>query len=90
MIDIETVKELQGTGKFDKMSTDADETEHSMEMHLPYIYKMLSQSFKSAAEYPPLVPILVGNTNADAEKSYGKILAPYLADPTLPFLYLLK
>jgi AmmeMemoRadiSam system protein B len=68
------------------MSTDADETEHSMEMHLPYIYKMLSQSFKSAAEYPPLIPILVGNTSASAEKSYGEILAPFLADPTSVFV----
>ncbi|KAH6724740.1 MEMO1 family [Leptodontidium sp. MPI-SDFR-AT-0119] len=86
VIDTATVKKLQDTGEFDKMSTSADETEHSLEMHLPYIYKMLSQSFKSAAEYPPLVPILVGNTKAEAEKSYGKILAPYLADPTSVFV----
>jgi MEMO1 family protein len=75
-IDRDTVAELMKTGKFDTMSTDADETEHSMEMHLPYIYKMLSQNFKSAAEYPTLVPILVGNTSAGAEVTYGKILAP--------------
>ena len=68
------------------MSTDADETEHSLEMHLPYIYKMLSQSIKSAAEYPSLIPILVGSTSAPTEKSYGKILAPYLADPTSVFV----
>jgi len=80
------VKELQETGKFQTMSTDADETEHSLEMHLPYIYKRLSESFKSASEYPTLVPILVGNTKALAEKEYGKILAPYLADPTSVFV----
>jgi len=68
------------------MSTGADETEHSMEMHLPYIYKMLSLTFKSAAEFPLLIPILVGNTDPSVEREYGKILAPYLADPTSVFV----
>lgn len=80
------MKELQNIGEFETMSTGADETEHSLEMHLPYIYKMFSLTFKSAAEYPPLVPILVGNTDSTAERDYGKILAPYLADPTSVFV----
>lgn len=86
IIDQATVKDLKDTGKFDTMSSDTDETEHSMEMHLPYIYKMILQTFESAAEYPLLIPILVGNTNALTEKSYGEILAPYLADPTSVFV----
>ncbi|KAH8594686.1 MEMO1 family [Bisporella sp. PMI_857] len=86
VVDRETVKELRGTGKFDDMSTNTDEEEHSLEMHLPYIYKMLSRSFSSSAEFPPLVPILVGSTNEAAEKSYGELLAPYLADPTSVFV----
>lgn len=55
-------------------------------MHCPYIYKMLSRSFESEDEFPPLIPILVGNTSAKVEKEYGKILAPYLADPTSIFV----
>jgi AmmeMemoRadiSam system protein B len=86
VIDKETVKELQETGEFDTMSTDTDEAEHSMEMHLPYIYKMLSRYFSSTTEYPPLIPILVGNTSPSAEESYGRILASYLADPTSVFV----
>ncbi|EKD17169.1 uncharacterized protein L3040_005391 [Drepanopeziza brunnea f. sp. 'multigermtubi'] len=86
VIDTEIVKKLQDTGKFEKMSTDADETEHSLEMHLPYIYKLCSQSFNSPAEFPPIVPILVGNTSATSEKAYGDVLAPYLADPTSVFI----
>jgi len=86
IIDRETVRELQETGEFDTMSTDVDEAEHSMEMHLPYIYKMLSRSFSAVEEYPTLIPILVGNTSASVEESYGKILAPYLADPTSMFI----
>ena len=80
------MEELAGTKKFVMMSTDRDETEHSMEMHLPYIYKMISQHFKSEAQHPPLIPILVGGTDSKAEKSYGEILAPYLADPTSVFV----
>jgi AmmeMemoRadiSam system protein B len=86
IIDKTTVEELAATKKFVTMSTDRDATEHSMEMHLPYIYKMLSLHFKSEAEHPPLIPILVGATDPKAEKAYGEIIAPYLADPTSVFI----
>jgi AmmeMemoRadiSam system protein B len=86
LIDQELVGELQSTDKFDTMSKDADETEHSLEMHLPYIYKMLSRSFSSPSEYPKLIPILVGNTNHAKEKEYGAMLAPYLSDPSNVFV----
>lgn len=86
VIDKGVVEELQKTGKFDVMSEDADETEHSLEMHLPYIYKMLSLSFSSPSEYPGLIPILVGNTSPAKEKEYGAILAPYLSDPSSVFV----
>ena len=67
------------------MSIDTDEAEHSLEMHLPYIYKMLSQNF-STEPLPPLVPILVGSTNPTVEKEYGALLAPYLADSSNIFI----
>lgn len=67
------------------MSIDVDEAEHSLEMHLPYIYKMLSRTF-SAGSFPPLVPILVGSTSPEVEKEYGRLLAPYLADPSNVFI----
>lgn len=68
------------------MSKDTDEVEHSLEMHLPYIYKMLSLHFKSPAEHPTLVPVLVGSTSSASEETYGQIFAPYLADPTSVFI----
>lgn len=86
VVDRDTVKELAATGKFDTMTTEADENEHSLEMHLPYIYKMLSLSFPSASSFPPLVPVLVGNTSSSAERTYGAILAPYLRDPSSVFV----
>ncbi|KAI9689096.1 MAG: hypothetical protein M1822_000834 [Bathelium mastoideum] len=85
-VDTETVSELQRTGKFDQMSLNVDEDEHSLEMHLPYIYKVLSNAFDTPSAFPPLVPILVGNTSPSAEAQYGAVLAPYLADPTSIFI----
>ncbi|KAF2754521.1 UPF0103-domain-containing protein [Pseudovirgaria hyperparasitica] len=85
-IDLATVKELEQTGAFEKMSQSKDEAEHSLEMHLPYIYKMLSTKFSNPAAFPPLIPILVGATTSSTEKRFGEVLAPYLADPTSIFV----
>ncbi|RKF63070.1 Protein MEMO1 [Erysiphe neolycopersici] len=85
-IDNSTVAALRTTGKFDIMTPETDEKEHSLEMHLPYIQKLVSRVFKSPENYPSIVPILVGNTSASAEREYGRILAPYLADPTNLFV----
>ncbi|KAI4719362.1 UPF0103-domain-containing protein [Aureobasidium sp. EXF-10727] len=85
-VDRETTKQLYETGKFQWMSKSVDEDEHSLEMHLPYIYKMLSRSFPSESAFPKLVPIMVGNTNAATEKQFGELLAPYLRDPSNAFV----
>lgn len=39
----EVIKKLKATGKFTTMSLVEDEAEHSLEMHLPYIYTILSE-----------------------------------------------
>lgn len=39
---ISVVEELKATGKFDVMDIRVDETEHSMEMHLPYLAKIFN------------------------------------------------
>ncbi|RKF77564.1 Protein MEMO1-like protein [Golovinomyces cichoracearum] len=85
-IDTLTVAALRATGKFVNLPPEIDEREHSLEMHLPYIFHLVSRTFKSVAQYPALVPILVGNTNAATEVQYGRILAPYLADSTNLFI----
>ncbi|KAJ5232259.1 UPF0103/Mediator of ErbB2-driven cell motility (Memo-related) [Penicillium chermesinum] len=73
---------------FTTMSKSVDEEEHSIEMHLPYIHRLLQLEYPKAspAEYPPLVPIMVGSTSADTEKAFGTLLAPYLADPENAFV----
>ncbi|TKA38019.1 hypothetical protein B0A54_10624 [Friedmanniomyces endolithicus] len=86
-IDRETTAELHKTGHFEWMSQSVDEDEHSLEMHLPYIYKMLSKTFgANPTIFPPLTPILIGNTSIPTETTLGRLLAPYLADPTTAFV----
>lgn len=76
------------------MSVSQDEDEHSLEMHLPYIYAIFStytppnptiEQWKDDI-IPALVPIMVGATNASREKEYGKLLAPYVAKPENLFI----
>ncbi|KAF1781758.1 MEMO1 family [Phytophthora cactorum] len=71
-IDHEVNEKLVDSGKFATMSMDVDEDEHSIEMHLPFIYKVMNGRKFTA------VPILVGNTKSKMDEGYGKILAPYL------------
>ncbi|MCJ1243821.1 hypothetical protein MMC30_001018, partial [Trapelia coarctata] len=85
-LDTATIAELHGTGKFGKMTKGVDEEEHSLEMQLPYIHKLLSITFEKSADFPPLIPIMVGNTSHAKEREYGAILAPYLEDETSIFI----
>ncbi|RVD86281.1 uncharacterized protein DFL_004565 [Arthrobotrys flagrans] len=84
-IDTPTNLRLLTTTHFTPMSKSADSDEHSIEMHLPYTYKILS-TFFGPENIPPIVPILVGAINTDSEKKYGKILAEYLDDPENAFI----
>jgi len=80
VIDTEMIKELEATGAFTTMTRRQDEDEHSLEMHLPYIYAILHFSKDNESTPAPLlVPIMVGSTNVEKEKEYGKLLATYLA-----------
>jgi AmmeMemoRadiSam system protein B len=88
-VDTSLVKEIKQEWGLETMSKSTDEDEHSLEMHLPYIYKMLSlknTSFRNDAASVPLIPIMVGNTDAAAEAHYGSLLAPYLSDPANVFV----
>lgn len=67
------------------MTASEDSDEHSLEMHLPYIYHIFRES-KQHGKPPPLVPILVGNTKPSVEKVFGTLLGPYLADPSNIFI----
>jgi hypothetical protein len=76
-VDMQTYAELHETRMFDEMSLSTDEDEHSIEMQLPYIAKVM----ESRRGQFTIVPILVGSLSLDKEQTYGRILARYLADP---------
>lgn len=65
------------------MTVKADEAEHSLEMHLPYVYKMLDLAGKLDV---PIVPIMVGAVGREKEKMFGRELKEYLKDPENAFV----
>lgn len=85
------IGDLKNTGKFGTMSIGTDTDEHSIEMHLPYVYQIFKESVIRPILYPTnsyrasaditVVPILVGSINHSQQKTYGSILAPYFAVP---------
>ena len=56
------------------MSIDADEDEHSIEMQLPYIAKVMEPARGNFT----IVPVMVGSLSPSSEAKYGKIFAKYL------------
>ncbi|KAJ3935359.1 MAG: MEMO1 family [Lentinula lateritia] len=72
-LDLETINELRDTGKFEDLDIEADEAEHSLEMHLPYVRTIFKGVDVS------IVPIMVGAISRQSEVVYGQLLAPYLA-----------
>lgn len=74
--------------RFTTMSKDVDEAEHSCEMQLPYLHRLLQKLYpdQPTSSYPPLVPIMIGGTSPATEKALGQVLAPYIADPTNAFV----
>ncbi|KAH7027834.1 memo-like protein [Microdochium trichocladiopsis] len=86
VVDEPTVAELRGTGKFTDIPRTNDVREHSLEMHLPYLYKQIAATFESPSSYPTIVPILVGNNKLAEEQLFGRLLAPYLAQPDTVFV----
>jgi AmmeMemoRadiSam system protein B len=93
-LDLDVIKELSTlsatvggrTVKFTSMSQAVDEAEHSAEMQLPYIHRLLQKLYPDPSSYPKLVPIMVGGTNPATEAALGKMLAPYVADPSNAFV----
>jgi hypothetical protein len=75
-IDTQVYNELYATGLFEEMSISTDEDEHSIEMQLPYIAKVM----ESRRGQFTIVPVLVGSLTLDREQAYGQVFAKYLAN----------
>lgn len=74
--------ELEATQEFQWMDMKTDEDEHSIEMHLPYVAKVM-EDFKDQFT---IVPVMVGSLSPETERMYGEIFAPYLEDPSNLFV----
>uniref|UniRef100_H2VKE0 Protein MEMO1 n=1 Tax=Caenorhabditis japonica TaxID=281687 RepID=H2VKE0_CAEJA len=67
--------ELRATRHFDIMDRPNEEAEHSIEMQLPFIAKVMgSKRFT-------IIPILVGSLPGQRAVTYGNIFAHYMEDP---------
>lgn len=76
-VDSKIYQELLATGHLEVMSRETDEEEHSIEMHLPFIAKVM----ESKKGQFTIVPVLVGSLQGEKEKVYGKIFGNYLLNP---------
>ncbi|PVI03327.1 UPF0103-domain-containing protein [Periconia macrospinosa] len=89
IVDVDLVQKIKKEWNLDTMNLKTDEDEHSLEMHLPYIHRMLSLQNTSFQQNPasvPLIPIMVGATTPKTERDLGARLAPYLTDPSNIFV----
>lgn len=82
IVDQEINNELYKTGKFDYMNIKTDEDEHSIEMQLPYLAKVMESKKGNFT----VIPILVGGTNSEREKMYGELLSKYFMQPNTLFI----
>lgn len=82
-VDKEIVNELVKNSVFKKMSLDADEDEHSFEMHAPYIYK-LTQNLSQGV--PSIIPIMISHSDEAFNKQVSTILSEYLEDESNTFV----
>ncbi|CAM9512865.1 unnamed protein product, partial [Ascophyllum nodosum] len=66
---------LLATGQFEAMTAGVDEDEHSIEMHLPFVKKVMQGRSCN------VVAIMVGALSQRREEQYGRLLVPFLDDP---------
>ncbi|PWY78555.1 DUF52 domain protein [Aspergillus sclerotioniger CBS 115572] len=96
-LDVDAIAELrakkaigqdQNPIDFATLTRAEDGEEHSIEMHLPFIHRMLQLQFpgQPPSKYPPLVPIVVGAIDDQTEQAFGNLLAPYLGDKDNAFV----
>jgi AmmeMemoRadiSam system protein B len=86
VVDQSIVKEIRNAAEMEEMPRGAEVGEHSLEMHMPYLYLRCEEAFGSPDKFPKIVPMLIGSNNGSEEKMYGKVLLPYLRDPENAFI----
>lgn len=85
-VDADVLAQVKGAGAMHDIPPPKDAEEHSLEMHLPYLWKRCQETFGSPDKFPTIVPLLIGDNDGDEEKAVAKVLAPYLADADNAFV----
>ncbi|KAG5935200.1 hypothetical protein E4U53_000489 [Claviceps sorghi] len=85
-VDRDVIQRVKEAGQMDDIPKTRDLAEHSLEMHLPYLYKRCEETFGSPEKFPSIVPILIGDNDRDEERNVGRLLAPYLKDEENAFV----
>ena len=86
-VDRDTIQRIKEAGQFDDIPPRKDIAEHSLEMHTPYIYKRLKDTFGSSPDkLPPIVPVLIGDNDREQEKAAARVFVSYLKDPENAFV----
>ncbi|KAG6000578.1 hypothetical protein E4U21_005334 [Claviceps maximensis] len=85
-VDRDVTQRVKEAGQMDDIPKSRDSAEHSLEMHLPYLYKRCEETFGSSDKFPSIVPILIGDNDRDEEKDVGRLLVPYLKDEENAFI----
>ncbi|KAF5004657.1 hypothetical protein FDECE_8861 [Fusarium decemcellulare] len=86
VVDQEMVQEVKEAGAMEDIIRDFEVEEHSLEMHMPYLYFRFEETFGSPDKFPKIVPLLIGSNDGREEKAVGEILLPYLKDPENAFV----
>ncbi|KAL6887683.1 UPF0103 domain-containing protein [Trichoderma longibrachiatum] len=85
-VDRDTIERVKEAGQMNDIPPRNDVAEHSLEMHLPYLYKRCQQTFKSPEDFPAVVPIIIGSLSRSKEKEIGRLLLSYLKDEENAFI----
>ncbi|KAF4970514.1 hypothetical protein FSARC_2482 [Fusarium sarcochroum] len=86
VVDQPIVQQIKDAAEMEDMPVRGEANEHSLEMHMPYLYLRCEETFGSPDKFPKIVPILIGSNSGPEEKVYGKVLLPYLQDPDNAFI----
>ncbi|CAI2353493.1 unnamed protein product [Caenorhabditis sp. 36 PRJEB53466] len=74
-VDHKINEELRATRHFDLMDRHDEEAEHSIEMQLPFLVKVMGNRRYT------IVPVLVGSLPGSRQQTYGNVFAHYMEDP---------
>jgi hypothetical protein len=85
-VDRDALQRVKEAANMADIKSSKDIEEHSLEMHLPYLYKRLERTFSSPENFPLIVPILIGDNDREEEKAVGRALAPWLKDEENAFI----